>query len=65
MMGHKFKIGESVTIIAKRYDGRYGGSLKGRFRITRLLPPEDGNNQYRVQSLEDSHERNVFESDLA
>jgi len=37
----------------------------GRYEVVRLMPPTvAGNNQYRIKSLKDGHERLVLESDL-
>lgn len=61
MASHKFKINQSVELIASYL------RLKplGRFSIVRPLPTEHGVLQYRVRSLTDGHERVVMESELA
>ncbi|MGH7002242.1 MAG: hypothetical protein ACREEA_12135 [Stellaceae bacterium] len=60
MIAHKFKTGQTVTIVANRARA----TPKGRFEIVRLLPTERGNNQYRIKSVMDGHERVVMESEL-
>jgi hypothetical protein len=57
---HKFKAGQAVTVAPRRYDPRFGGS----FRIVRVLPDERGNNQYRIRSVVDGHERVVMEGEI-
>jgi hypothetical protein len=61
MSAHKHKEGVIVDI--------GGGALSvippGRYEIIRRMPPTvAGDNQYRVKSLRDGHERLVRESDL-
>ncbi len=60
MIAHKFKAGQTVTVVARRYESR----ISGRFEIVRLLPEEHGSSQYRIKSLSDGHERVVMESEL-
>lgn len=58
---HKYKVGQSV-----RYNSsvarRFGSSAS--FKIVKLLPREDGHQQYRIKSPSESHERVAKESDL-
>jgi hypothetical protein len=61
MGSHKFKLGQLVSIIVSR---RQGAAPGGRFEIVRLLPESAGNNQYRVRSKNDGHERVVTETEL-
>ena len=61
MPAHRFKEGAVV----EAQDGRAGLIPPGRYKIIRLMPPTvAGNNQYRIKSLKDGHERLVIESDL-
>lgn len=57
MADYKFKPGQTVTVMARRYDPRIGGN----FAVVRALPAEHGNNQYRIRSIVDGHERVVME----
>jgi hypothetical protein len=61
MPTHRFKEGAVI-------DAQDGGARlipPGRYKIIRLMPPTvAGNNQYRIKSLKDGHERLVVESDL-
>jgi hypothetical protein len=59
---HKFKPGQTVSILGGR---RQGAPPSGRFEVVRLLPETAGTNQYRVRSKADGHERVVTESELA
>jgi hypothetical protein len=58
---HKFKLGQTVSLSGSRREP----ALRGRFEIVRLLPEVAGNNQYRVRSKEDGHERIVLEDQIA
>jgi hypothetical protein len=59
---HKFKIGQSVNYTS----GLFGaGSASGVYKITRLLPPEGDDFQYKIKSAAEPHERVVRESQLA
>lgn len=60
MTGHKFKAGQTVTVVARRYEA----SPRGSFSIVRILPTEHGVNQYRIKSVADGHERVVSEAEL-
>jgi hypothetical protein len=62
MTAHKFKVGQKVELLWGRVAGP---SVPGRFEIVRTLPESAGNNQYRVRSLADGHERVVTEPELA
>jgi hypothetical protein len=57
---HKFKAGQAVTVVPRRYDPRLGG----RFKVVRILPTERGSNQYHIRSLADGHERVVTEGEI-
>ncbi len=58
---HKFSVGTAVRYSAGTYAGP---AASGTYTVTRLLPPEPGDCQYRVKSLRDGHERVVRESQL-
>ncbi|HLY57227.1 MAG TPA: hypothetical protein VKS60_16810 [Stellaceae bacterium] len=61
MAEHKFKAGQSVEL-----RGRMGTWVPpGPFSVVRPLPPEGRENQYRLKSKRDGHERVAIESDLA
>lgn len=62
MRKHKYKIGQVVSFSP----GLLGGAAPaGRYEITRLLPSETADWQYRVKSVTDGHERVVRESQIA
>jgi hypothetical protein len=58
---HKFRVGSAVRYSAGAYAG---ATVNGTYTVTRLLPPEPGDCQYRVKSIRDGHERVVRESQL-
>jgi hypothetical protein len=60
MKARKYRSGQMVTMAPSRARD----APKGRFEITRLLPVEHGNYQYRIRSVMDGHERVVLESEL-
>jgi len=58
--GHKFRAGQTVTLLPNRY----GSNRNGSFEVTRLLPEEHGINHYRLKSVADGHERVAAEDEL-
>ena len=59
---HKFKIGQTVHYTS----GPYGrGSGSDIYKVTQLLPSEGDDQQYRIKSASEPHERVVKESQLA
>lgn len=61
MRDHKFAVGQTVHFTPGALDR---AAPRGTYTIVRLLPPEAKNNQYRVKSTADGHERVVKESQL-
>jgi hypothetical protein len=61
MARHKYNLGERVEFTPGRFDGNVP---RGSYTITRQLPSETLDMQYRVKHLHDSHERVVRESQL-
>ncbi len=58
---HKFKIGQTVNYTS----GPFGRGKAGNvYKITRLLPFEGDDFQYRIKSSDEPHERVVTESQL-
>jgi hypothetical protein len=58
---HKFKVGQTVAFTS----GPFGrGGTNGIYKVTQLLPPEGDDNQYRIKSAAEPHERVVKESQL-
>ena len=68
MAEHKFKTGQMVTISATDRKGSerggFGKTPRGTYQIVRPLPAQDGQNQYRIKSNLDGHERVVKEHEL-
>ena len=61
MDDHKFKLGQTVSYTS----GPFGrGGTAGFYKVTQLLPPEGDDNQYRIKSAAEPHERVVKESQL-
>lgn len=60
MKARKYRTGQMVSMTPNNAHG----TPRGRFEITRLLPAEHGNYQYRIRSVVDGHERVVLESEL-
>jgi hypothetical protein len=56
---HRFKVGQSVRY---RSSARFGSN--GSFKVIRLLPPEGDQQQYRIKSASEAHERIAKESEL-
>jgi len=61
MTPHKFAVGDRVEFLPGRYDGNVP---RGTYTVARLLPSESAENQYRVKSVRDNHERVVRETQL-
>lgn len=62
MKAHKFAVGQTVRFLP---DARSSASLRGLYKVVRLLPAEANDHQYRVKSALDGHERVVRESQLS
>ncbi len=58
---HKFAVGDRVEFSPGRFDGSVPA---GTYTVTRLLPSETTDHQYRVKHTRDNHERVVRESQL-
>jgi hypothetical protein len=60
MATHRFKVGQKVSLIP----GHRRMSSSGDYKIIQLLPPAEGQFQYRVKGTAEVFERVVKESDL-
>ncbi len=62
-MNHVFQVGDTVLFTP---GALYPSGLsKGRYKVVRLLPADQtSQNQYRILSLVDEHERVVREDEL-
>jgi hypothetical protein len=58
---HKFRVGETVTLVPNRY----GANRLDNFKVMFLLPQEHGVNQYRLKSNTNGHERVADENELS
>ena len=62
MTVHKFAVGQSVRFSPDR---NQGVTVRGSFKVVRLLPEAASILQYRVKSQLDGHERVMGEDQLA
>lgn len=60
MAAHKFKVGQRVGLLPGHM--RMPGS--GEYKILTLLPPTEGENQYRIKGASELFERVVKESHI-
>ena len=62
LTAHKYKIGQKVSFTPSRT------TLAGQtrdYKIVRLLPAQQGQNQYRIKSIAEDFERMVIEDELS
>ena len=59
-LSHKFKVGQTVDLIPSI--SRFAAN--GHYQIVSLRPADGEIPQYRIKSLNESHERIVTENDL-
>jgi hypothetical protein len=62
-VSHKFAVGQAVDLVPRVLRAAAGG----QYEVRQLMPASDrdaGEPSYRIKSLEEKHERVVFESDL-
>lgn len=65
MDSHRYQVGQTVRFIKASRGVGLGRTSSDYFRVVRLLPEYQGNNQYRVKSTSDGHERVVGEGEIA
>lgn len=65
MESHRYRVGQTVRFVKASRSSGVGGTPTGSFEVVRLLPNYQGNNQYRVQSTVDGHQRVVVEGEIA
>lgn len=58
---HRFAVGARVTFTPSPFDG---GAQRGIYTVTRQMPSETHDLQYRIKDSRDGHERVVRESQL-
>jgi hypothetical protein len=61
-MNTKYKIGQAVDFTPTR--GTLQGSLR-EYKIVRLVPRDQGEQQYRIKSIAEAFERIARESELS
>jgi hypothetical protein len=62
-MSHKFSVGQIVDLVPRILRA----AAPGQYEVRQLMPQSDrdaGDPSYRIKSLDEKHERVVFESDL-
>ena len=62
MAGHKFRIGQKVTLASRALNKAVAG---GDYVTTRQLPEQGGELEYRIKRASEPHERVARESELA
>jgi hypothetical protein len=62
MTTYRYAIGDPVRFTPARFDR--SSAPPGGYRVTRLMPEERGEPQYRIKSEGDAHERTAAESQL-
>ena len=60
-MPHKFRVGDNVQVIAGLLGRGDGG---GVYQVVRLLPSDGDEQQYRIKSATEPHERVAKQSQL-
>ena len=58
---HKFAVGQTVRLATSRAES---AAPSDSFEVVKLLPPQSNDNQYRIKSKFEKHERMVGESRL-
>ncbi len=61
VLAHKFRVGDNVHIIAGLLGRGDGG---GVYQVVRVLPTEGDEQQYRIKSATEPHERVAKQSQL-
>ena len=61
VLAHKFRVGDNVHIIAGLLGRGDGG---GVYQVVRVLPSEGDEQQYRIKSATEPHERVAKQSQL-
>ena len=62
-MPHKFSVGQVVDLVPRVLRA----AAPGQYEVRRLMPASDrdaGDPSYQIKSIDEKHERVVFESDL-
>ena len=61
MQNHRFKVGKTVHFTPRGLDR---ATPSGQYQIVRLVPADGVDNQYRIKSVADGHERVAKENQL-
>ena len=59
---HRYAVGDTVHFTPARSDR--SSAPAGSYRIIRLMPEDQGDQQYRIKSENDTHERTAGEGQL-
>ena len=62
MAGHKFRVGQRVTLASHGLNKAGAG---GGYVVTKQLPEQGGEPEYRIKRASEPHERVARESELA
>jgi hypothetical protein len=63
LVSHKFSVGQIVDLVPRILRA----AAPGQYEVRQLMPQSDrdaGDPSYRIKSIDEKHERVVFESDL-
>jgi hypothetical protein len=60
--GHSFRVGQKVTLASNALN-KFGAG--GGYVVTKQLPEQGGEREYRIKRASESHERVARESELA
>jgi hypothetical protein len=63
IVSHKFSVGQIVDLVPRILRA----AAPGQYEVRQLMPQSDrdaGDPSYRIKSIDEKHERVVFESDL-
>lgn len=61
MSSHKFKVGQGLQFMPRRTNSRMGANM---CKVTKLLPADTHEPQYRIKCTNENFERVVCESEL-
>ncbi|MBA4171099.1 MAG: hypothetical protein C0511_00220 [Hyphomicrobium sp.] len=62
MAVHKYRIGQLVAFAPSRQSMP---ASSREYKVLRLMPPENGQFQYRIKSIAETYERTALEKELS
>ena len=61
---HRYRVGQTVRFVKIAGNTAFGVTPAGNFRVVGLLPDDQGDNRYRVESIGNRQQRIVVESKI-